>query len=304
MSYKLPTGSEASVLEESASGAVPGKDRLIAKVISEIGTRLPAEQRALTESFVRQYYAGVAPEDLVDRKPTDLVGAALGHLKLARKRRGGGRKLRIYNPDPNKHGWRSQHTIVEIVSSDMPFLVDSAGAEINRRGFTLHLVIHPILKLKRDPHGRLIEIFEADTPGDGAPESLMHFEIDCETDPGLLRALTNDLNRVLDDVRMTVEDWKTMSDRVLESIQELQGVPFDPGEIAQPVAFLAWLLDGNFTFLGYREQALVKEGGEELLRIVQGSGMGILREREPRRLARSFAELPPQVRRLAREPTA
>ncbi|MGH6635289.1 MAG: NAD-glutamate dehydrogenase, partial [Gammaproteobacteria bacterium] len=304
MRYKIPAGSEASVLEENAAAAVQGKDRLIAKAISEIGTRLPAEQRALTESFVRQYYARVAPEDLVGREPADLVGAALCHLELARRRRGHGRKLRIYNPDLNKHGWRSQHTIVEIVSPDMPFLVDSASAEINRRGFTLHLVIHPILALKRDSHGRLIEIFETDAPGDRALESFIHFEIDCETDPGLLRALTNDLTRVLDDVRMAVEDWKTMSDQVRECIQELQGVPLDPEEIAQSVAFLAWLLDGNFTLLGYREQALVTEGGEELLRIVQGSGMGILREREPRRLARSFAELPPQVRRLAREPTA
>ncbi|MGH8657600.1 MAG: NAD-glutamate dehydrogenase [Gammaproteobacteria bacterium] len=305
MSYKLPAGSEASVLEENASGAVQGqKDRLIAKAISEIGTRLPADQRALTESFVRQYYAGVAPEDLVGREPADLRGAALCHLELARVRRGGARKLRIYNPDPNKHGWRSQHTIVEIVGPDMPFLVDSAGAAINRRGFTLHLVIHPVLKLKRVPQGRLVGIFDADAPGYGVLESLMHFEIDCETDPGLLRALTNDLNRVLDDVRLAVEDWKTMSDRVREAIQELHDVPLGPAEIAQSVAFLAWLLDGNFTFLGYREQVLVKEGGEELLHIVPGSGLGILREREPRRLARSFAELPLQVRRLAREPSA
>jgi len=290
---------------ENISERVEGQHAgVIAQAILELRKRLPAAQRALTESFVRRYYGGVAPEDLVAREPADWLGAALCHLELARNRRGGNRKLRIYNPDQKKHGWRCQHTIVEIVSPDMPFLVDSAGMEINRRGFTLHLVVHPILWLKRDRQGRLIEIFEADAPGHGAAESLMHFEIDCETDPGLLHALTNDLNRVLGDVRMAVEDWKKMADRVRQATQELQGVPLDPGEIAQSGAFLAWLLDGNFTFLGYREQALVKESGEEWLRIVQGSGLGILREREPHRLARSFTELPPQLRRLAREPDA
>ena len=62
--------------------------------------------------------------------------------------------------------------------------------------------------------------------------------------------------------------------------------------------------DGHFTFLGYREYEILAEGGEDVLRAVSGSGLGILRATDDRPISVSFAQLPPEVRRLAREKPA
>ena len=37
----------------------------------------------------------------------------------------------------------------------MPFLVDSVRMALNRRGLTTHLVIHPVVRLRRDGEGRV-----------------------------------------------------------------------------------------------------------------------------------------------------
>ncbi len=66
---------------------------------------------------------------------------------------------------------------------------------------------------------------------------------------------------------------------------------------------LEWMDDGHFTFLGYREYEILAEGGEDVLRAVSGSGLGILRATDDRPISVSFAQLPPEVRRLAREKT-
>ncbi|GAL03557.1 NAD-specific glutamate dehydrogenase large form [Photobacterium aphoticum] len=33
--------------------------------------------------------------------------------------------VRVYNPTLSRYGWQSTHTVVEIVTPDRPFLVDS-----------------------------------------------------------------------------------------------------------------------------------------------------------------------------------
>ncbi len=65
---------------------------------------------------------------------------------------------------------------------------------------------------------------------------------------------------------------------------------------------MAWLADGHFIFLGYRDYDLVQEGDEDILRVVPSSGLGILRETSHTKVSQSFATVTPEVRRLARTP--
>jgi glutamate dehydrogenase len=113
--------------------------------------------------FARLYYLQVAPDDLVERAEADLYGAALSHWQLARRfTHGGAPKVRIYNPSAEEHGWQSTHTVIEIVNDDMPFLVDSIIMEVNRQGLTLHLIIHPVMRIERDGNGEMLKV---ETPG-------------------------------------------------------------------------------------------------------------------------------------------
>src|SRR5262245_52295509 len=138
----------------------PKTQEVVDRIVDLVRERLPAEQTPIAEEFVRQYYAGTSAEDLEDSDDVNLYGAAIAHLNFAKQRKPGSPKLHVYNPQFEQHGWQSTHTIVEIVTDDMPFLVDSVRMAINRRGLTTHLIIHPVVRLRRDGEGRLQQILD------------------------------------------------------------------------------------------------------------------------------------------------
>ena len=74
-----------------------------------------------------------------------------------------------------------------------------------------------------------------------------------------------------------------------------------PVELAETRDLLEWLQDDHFTFLGYREYDAAEDDGELVLRTVEGSGLGILRPAGEAPVSASFARLPPEVRRFARQ---
>ena len=229
-------------------------------VCLRVREQLDGDDAELAEAFARQLYRWVAPEDVVERDPLDLYGLALGHFNFARERPPGTPKVRAYNPRFEEHGWQSTHTAVEIVTDDMPFLIDSVSMELNRVGCGVHLIIHPVLAVRRDSEGRLLEILPHADPleEDAIGESVIHAEVVRQSDPGRLREIEQHLDRVIGEVRCAVEDWQAMRDQALEAAAEL-------GEDdAEAAAFLEWLADDNFTFLGYRD--------------TDGAGLGILRE--------------------------
>jgi glutamate dehydrogenase len=261
------------------------------------------EKRDAIERFVSAYFQQVAPEDLMERRVDDLYGAALSHWNFARKREPGKQKLRVFNPTVEEHGWQSTHTVIEIVNDDMPFLVDSVTMEVNRHGLTLHLIIHPIMMARRRVDGELEEM-PAAAAESASPESLMHVEVDRVVSPDRIAALTADLTRVLGDVRRAVTDWKKMLAKVEEALTEIDVTrpPLAPDELLEGKAFLRWLSDNHFTFLGYRCYDLTGEEGEEGLRVVPNSGLGILREGNGKSGGSGASALPSNLRAFARLP--
>jgi glutamate dehydrogenase len=275
------------------------KDARIEGVVARVRDTVEAQEVDDVERFVRAYYEHVAPEDLAQRSEEDLYGAALAHWGLARVRRPGELKVHVYTPSLEEHGWESPHTVVETVIQDMPFLVDSVSMEVNRHGRAIHLVIRPIVRVRRDDQGRLLEV----NGDDGVDESLIHLELDRLPDQDAIEELRGDLVRVLGDVAAAVEDWRPMRERIGEIVTELQErpPPVDAALVEEARAFLAWMNADHFTFLGYREYDMLSEGGEDVLRPVAGTGLGILRERGEQAVSASFAVLPPEVRARARE---
>ena len=287
------------------SKAEEKKALLIDKIVTAVRQRLPADVAPLAQVFASQYFTWVSPEDLLDDEPEDLYGAVLAHWNFARQRQPGEVLIRVYNPDFEVHGWRSTHTVVETVNDDRPFLVDSITMELNRHGLTVHRTIHPVMRVRRDPTGYLQEILPHGSENGGA-EAFMHFEVDRQSDPTFLESLSQNLRRVLDDVRVAVEDWQAMRGRLLEITAGLDSASLPPPartELDEIQAFLQWTTDGNFTFLGYRDYDLLDQEGELNLRAVPGSGLGILRDDRADQVSRSFAMLTPQQRRLVYAPT-
>lgn len=279
--------------------------QLIDAVLTEVREHVPADQRAVVAAFVAQYYAGTAYDDLVESEIANLYGAALAHWNFLRKRTPGEPKLRVYNPQLDQHGWQSTHTIVELATDDMPFLVDSVRMALNRRGLTTHLVIHPVVQFRRDDDGRVVEVLDSGVREQGTiTEAVMHLEVDRQTDQEVLSGIVADIESVLRDVAAAVEDWKPMRAKLAEIIAELEAnpPPIDKEELEHSLAFLDWVGDHHFTMLGYREYELTEVGGEEQLRGIAESGLGVQRGQPSAEVSQTFASLPPEVRQLAREP--
>jgi glutamate dehydrogenase len=281
------------------------KSETMERITAMIRERVAADQAPQVESFTEQLYRRVDPADLDQRTVPDLYGAALSLWSFARQRLPGTVKVRVYSPRFEEHGWRSIHSVVEIITDDMPFLVDSVSMELNRQGLVIHLPVHPVLTVKRDAEGELREVLPAGTgPRDGLRESVIHVEVDRQTEPEVLERIRQGLERVLADVRAAFEDWGPMRERVREILSLLADEPpkVDPDELGEARAMLEWIDQGNFTFLGFRVYDLDVQDGEDVLRPVGETGLGILRESAERPMSHSFAKLPAQVRRLAREP--
>ena len=154
---------------------------LIRKAAALAGEMLDPAEQTTAKRVITEFYEHVPPADVAERSPRNLCGAALSLWRFAERRRPGQAKIRVHNPDPVADGWSSQHTIVEIVNDDMPFLVDSVTGAINASNRVVHLIIHPIFTVARGPDGRLCEI--RDTKADGSRESWMQIEITPEADP-------------------------------------------------------------------------------------------------------------------------
>ena len=277
---------------------------LIEQITDQVRSKLPPELAIEAAEFARQYYAEVAAEDLAERTPADLYGAALSHWQFARVFTGGAAKLRVYNPRLDEHGWQSTHTVIEIVNDDMPFLVDSITMEVNRQGLTMHLIVHPVMKIRRDGQHRVVGLARQRKAAEGRLESLIHVEVDHRTDVKRLAELHEGLQRILGDVRAAVEDWKPMRQAVIDTAAQLrQHPPAAPTEdLAEDLAFLEWLADDNFTLLGQRDYDLVAVEGEDTLRVA-GAGLGLLRVSADTSAASSaFAALPAEVRAQAHVP--
>ncbi|MBV9047262.1 MAG: NAD-glutamate dehydrogenase, partial [Solirubrobacterales bacterium] len=280
---------------------VAHESELIDTVCARVRERLPNERASACETFVRQYYQWVPAEDLAGRSPLDLYGAAVAHWNLAQRRAPGEAKVRVYNPDLEQHGWQSPHTVVEVVSDDMPFVVDSINIELARNGYGIDLVIHPVIQVRRDDHEKLVDVLETgQEEPDAVAESIVHAEVVREPDRHRLDELRANIERVLCEVRVAVEDWQPMRERTRALIEELRcdAPPIAPQEIDEVRAFLAWVEEDNFTYLGYREYELVSEDDGMGLRAIADSGLGILRG-TPRT---AYTKLRPKALALARSP--
>ena len=281
---------------------------LIDKINTLLKDRLPpASMRPLT-AFVSRYYAHVAPDDLLGEQPEDLYGAVLSHWNFAHQRQPGEALIRVYNPTFDEHGWQSTHTVIEIVTDDMPFLVSSVIMELNRHGLSVHLIIHPVFQVMRNEQGELQTVVAKDSdtskPIASKPESFIHCQVDRQT-AAELPQLQQHLVRVIGDVCAAVTDWPKMHERMQAVMAEWeQGkLPVSNEEAQELQAFLQWVAGNHFTFLGYRDYDLLEDNNGLLLRTVPHSGLGLLRDDGVARISPSFAELPLELQRLSSEPT-
>jgi glutamate dehydrogenase len=255
-----------------------------------------------------RFYRDLAEEDLPSHPLPVVENAVRGLLEAGAVRLPGNAVVRATTPEGLQ-----VDSALEVITDDMPFLVDSVTNVLLADHRAVHLVVHPQLVVRRDGDGLLIEVLDIDVddarPADAVAESWMWIEVAHNFRSEDLRGIEAQIGSVLNDVRLAVRDWKAMRSRAVILAEEISAMP--PHGISEEstesaVALLRWLADDNLTFLGYREYSLETLEGDDLLIPVTGTGLGILSAEKQADLAdtasRSFAALPAGVRTLAREP--
>jgi glutamate dehydrogenase len=216
--------------------------------------------------YLEAYFRRVDTEDLPS--PGNLAAIARAHAVLGLRRPQGRALVQVSEPADGGAGGCT----VDIVTDDMPYLVDSVTTALNKHNVDIIVIIHPLLRVHRDVTGVLRGV--GGIQGDGAvAESWIHVEIGRPGDRMALDDLAADLRHVLEDVRIAVEDQARMTSTVS---QLALGLISEPGATEEG-RLLEWLANGHFTFLGYREYDLFRGPDGVGLCAIPGTGLGILR---------------------------
>ncbi len=285
--------------------APKGEDSDIGKVIdaaSQIAQRKGSKLSAKADfvRFIAQFYRGSPPDELAGRAPEALYDIAVAAWEFFEQRTAGKEKISILEGEGDR-------SIVLVANEDMPFLVASVSAELERMDHNAMLLIHPILSLKRDAGGRLASLGDTETDPSGSFESLMYIEIP-KVDFDMAERLKDNLHSVLGDVRLSVIDWQAMRREAAYFAADFDCErPGVSAEQSEEVAdFLKWLHDDHFTFLGYRRFAFEGKGKTRVLRIENAHSLGLLKKAQ-RMIFEGIADgapLPPQFSDFVDSPSA
>ena len=271
------------------------------RVASELGQDPDA-----VSTFMWHYFRHVDPADLEDRTVEDLLAVVESHYRAALVREPGQDVVRVVRPSGDEalgdgeqqgagSGGVGGATVLQVVTDDLPFLVDSVTMEVLRQGWTIREVFHPQFLVLRDGEGRLRELLrsaQAATEPATLHESWMHLELLPPARLGAEDVAPADLERgvheVLDLVGVSVADWRAMADRAVAVSTELAAQVGTGsfggagGEADQARELLDWLSGNHFTFFGARDYDLVGTGDEARYVPVPGTGLGILHGDEDR----------------------
>jgi glutamate dehydrogenase len=281
-------------IETREHAVAPVRDRLM-MLIDE---RRPADAPALRE-FAAAYLRRLSADAASGTSPDAMFAEVAGVFDFAAGRGDRPIVVRAFNPTREEHGYERPGSVLETASEDLPFLVDSVREAIAGEGLTVERALHPVIGLERDADGHITEVVH---PREATSrESVMHFDLDRRLSDEKLGALAGAVHAVLDDVRRAVLDFPAMADRGRRMVQ-LAGAGaarYPDDEVDDSVAFLEWLLQDHFIFLGYREYKIT----DDAISVVPGSGLGILADEASSTYARPrpLSELPEGVRERALE---
>ncbi|QIL20699.1 NAD-glutamate dehydrogenase [Thermomonas sp. HDW16] len=264
----------------------------IKPILAALAKRLPKAKQAEAQAFANAFYQRMSADEAAQHGADGWAALAADILDFARARKRGKANVRLFNPTLKEHGWESAHTVVQVVNDDMPFLVDSVTMALAEQGIGVHVLGHPVMAITRDKAGKLTNV------GEGALESFIHLEIDRQPQAAMA-AIKSAIDKVLEDVRAMVVDWEPMHAKMLavaDGMTERRMPVSDEGK-REAQEFLRWAANDHFTFLGYREYKVVKQGKAEMLVADESSGLGLLRGKDagkPRALASLAAHYMPQ----------
>ena len=282
-----------SIADTREHQIAPVRDKLFAL----IDERIDAGRAAVVKEFANAYLRRLAPDQFDEPGVEDLFGEVSSLFAFADARGADPIAVRACNPTRDRDGYERHGSVVETNTEDLPFLLDSVSAELQSHGARVQRVLHPIVGVERDADGRIAAVLhprEASTR-----ESVMHFDLDRRLPDEKLAAAEAGVRHVLEEVRKVVRDFPALVDRArrMSHLAGAGAIVYADDEVDETTAFLDWLLQDHFIFLGYREYKIT----DEQICLVAGSGLGLLADESSSNFAKpvTLASLPPDVRERA-----
>ena len=257
---------------------------------------LPAPLQTLLPVLLRAWRESLPPEEWRALAAVPLARAGAQQLQFAAQRRAGQTLLRVIDAPVDAHGG----AVLELITEDMPFLVDTLQMGIAQAGLSIRLIIHPILQVSRDAAGRVLALRAADGAS-GIRESWQHLHIDAIGGAAEQRALLRRLRSALLDLRRSCRDWTRMRRAVLELCADIARHPpaLAPEVLAESRALLQYMEAHHFTFLGLRANHLRRTAHGPQLSPVAHTALGLLR-RPSHRVHDGAAATASNIRRALR----
>lgn len=275
---------------------------LLEKVSEIIRNKMPAETADIVDMFAKRLYRTISPDDLKNRDESNMYGAVVGLWhSFAKYVSNSKATIKVYNPEVSKHGWESPHTIVEIIQTDMPFMVDSVRMALNRHHITSHLLLHTPLAHKRDKSGRVTEILPAGKSAKNTQvDTVFLIEIDRQNSEKELTSLKQELVSVMEEVTLAVSDWQPMRTKLEQIADDLESRNYPGSKTAldESKRFLTWLAQDNFTLMGYRSYHVEPVKGDYQLVQEKGTSLGLMKNTEGK-AALKFSHMSEDARRIA-----
>ena len=237
------------------------KDSVLFKnVLKLIDSKFRKRQAALVSEFARYFCTNITSGDVEFRDASDLYSPIVSLWRFIQDNKKA-QCIRVYSPELENDGWQTQHSVIELIHPDMPFLVDSVRMELNRMGIGVHLHIHLPMSLTRDKSGKITRMLRPSDSTDKPSVTPMLLEIDRQLEQTELDEIRANLIGVLNEVSAAVNDWKPMCEKLDQVIDQMNRLPkkLQNDKNTESQEFLSWIADNHFTLLGYTYYDL-KEG--------------------------------------------
>ncbi|MTE13313.1 NAD-glutamate dehydrogenase [Nocardia aurantiaca] len=243
---------------------------------------LPASLRGNLVSLEEAYFRHVDAGDADCAIPATSTHIFRCHVDLGIQRTPGTANVRVYHADDEA----GLGVAVQLVTDDMPLLVESVTSSLSRIGVSVSEVVHPIFEVTRDAAGRLETAVPHEVDGNGTTglrESWMHIQLHPSTSRTQLESIETSLPDVLTDVRRVIEDTEAMREAQDHVANELDAAAtagrsaFPTMDLTDCAKLLRWLADGHFTLLGYARYERSTVDGQAKSVIVPETSLGVLR---------------------------
>jgi glutamate dehydrogenase len=248
------------------------------------------EDRNLILSFAPVILTEAPDRILFLLQPEALVERLLGHFQFIVRevppsiqlfKGPPGIHVSVYNPSETEAmangggaGLPIETTVVRTHTLDAPFIFESLKNYFSKAGLRVFSAVHPIFSVRRQWE-RIVWIGEPHE--EGTKESYCYFQIEPVESKERLRRMQHEIFSVLKSVFLAVEDFQAMVGLTKEVAHQLRSRSASAEEIESARAFVEWLLDENYVFLGVARYSIGHDG---LPHRIQDSVTGVFNDPE------------------------